>query len=163
MSAVIFRKALKQDLSQILQLNQKFVPRVGEVTTAWLEKYLQEAAHFEIAEKEGEIVGFLIAMLPDADYGSENFLWFKKNSKKFVYVDRIAVAEDQQGTGLGKEFYERLIRAFKGKADEVTCEVNLRPENPQSLKAHAKFGFKEVGQQETKNGQIRVSLLARKI
>lgn len=163
MSAVIFRKAEIGDLPKVLELNKKFVPRVGEVDHAWLEKYLRLAAHFEIAESQNEPAGFLIAMLPETDYLSENFLWFKKNLDSFIYVDRIAIAEQFQGRGVGKELYHRLFAAYAGKVSKVTCEVNLRPENPQSLLAHRSLGFLEVGQQETKGGQIRVSLLAREI
>lgn len=163
MSAVIFRKIVRSDFLNILSLNKDFVPRVGPITEDWLEKYFNEAAHFEVAVNENQLVGFFIAMLPDTDYKSENFLWFKNYSKSFIYVDRLAINSNFQGQGIGKKFYQRLFDAYSGIVNEVTCEVNLRPENPQSLNFHKSVGFVEVGQQETKGGEIRVSLLARRI
>jgi hypothetical protein len=50
--------------------------------------------------------------------------------------------------------------ARAGGAPVVTAEVNMEPPNPGSLAFHHRLGFREVGQQDTYGGSVRVSLLA---
>lgn len=45
----------------------------------------------------------------------------------------------------------------------VTCEVNIRPPNPESLAFHDRQGFVEVGTQETEDGRKTVSLRAKSL
>jgi predicted GNAT superfamily acetyltransferase len=40
----------------------------------------------------------------------------------------------------------------------MACEYNLRPKNEVSRQFHRRYGFKEVGTQETENGKKTVSL-----
>ena len=56
-----------------------------------------------------------------------------------------------------------LDRARALGLGEVTCEVNLEPPNPASLAFHARLGFRQVGEQVTKGGSVRVALLARAV
>ncbi|MHB1091087.1 MAG: hypothetical protein ACYC06_04325 [Ilumatobacteraceae bacterium] len=51
---------------------------------------------------------------------------------------------------------------IEGTTTLLTCEVNLQPPNPDSLRFHQRLGFGEVGQQESKPGLI-VSLLAKRL
>ena len=46
-----------------------------------------------------------------------------------------------------------------GTVAAMTCEVNIRPENPISMRMHLGLGFREVGQQETGGGEKRVAML----
>jgi len=39
-----------------------------------------------------------------------------------------------------------------------TCEFDIEPPNPVSASLHAKFGFREVGQQPVAGGKMAVSL-----
>ena len=43
----------------------------------------------------------------------------------------------------------------------VSCEVDVVPENPGSLRFHEALGFESVGQQDTEGGEKRVRLLVR--
>ena len=65
---------------------------------SWLEperlRTLIERAF--LASRIGNIEAFLLAFDQDADYDSPNFLWFKSRYRRFVYVDRIAVAPEAQ-------------------------------------------------------------------
>jgi len=45
----------------------------------------------------------------------------------------------------------------------ITCEVNLKPKNDESLLFHKKYGFEQVGTQETDGGKKEVSLMVYKI
>jgi predicted GNAT superfamily acetyltransferase len=153
------RKAEAKDLDAVLKLNSQFIPKVSEVDKAWLEKYLVQADAFDVCVEGNAILGFLIAMRPDCDYDSVNFHWFKKRYDDFIYVDRIAVATSAQGRGVGLALYVHVEKNFRGKTPIITCEVNIQPPNPQSYGFHQKIGFREVGQQDTKGGTIRVAML----
>ena len=55
--------------------------------------------------------------------------------------------------------YEYLFET--NKTNVVTCEVNVKPENPNSLAFHKKMGFKEKSKMVTNGGEKVVSLLVR--
>lgn len=154
------RDAALADLPALLKINQSFLPRVSSVDLEWMQNYLSKAQYFRLIEDHGEPLGFLIAMLPDVDYGSVNYTWFKERYRSFLYIDRIAISESSQGQGCGTRLYRDVIEFAKGRAELVTCEVNVRPMNQQSLDFHKKFGFQEVGRQETYGGDITVSLMS---
>ncbi len=159
----MIRPAQKNDLDNILLLNETFVPKVSRVDIKWLEKYCHEADVFDVFVDGNEVLGFIVGMLPDCDYGSENFLWFKKRYTDFLYIDRIAIAEKSHGRGIGKSLYENVERNFIERVRNLMCEVNVSPPNPQSYHFHQKIGFHEVGQQDTKGGTIRVAMLMKEL
>ena len=97
------------------------------------------------------------------NYFSENYRWFAARYEEFVYVDRVVVAEERRGSGVGRAFYEDIIEFSFSRAPVLLCEVNVKPRNDRSLRFHERFGFAEVGQLDTEGGSKRVSLLARPI
>lgn len=76
-----------------------------------------------------------------------------------MYVDRVAVAADHQGSGIGHVLYDAVETATT--APLLCCEVNLRPRNDASLRFHDRRGFRAVGEQDTDGGAKRVVLLAK--
>lgn len=157
----MIRKAKKSELSIVHAINESFVPHVGRENLAWFEKYFELAEVFWVYESAGEIQAFLVAMSPSCSYDSQNFLWFKERYDHFVYIDRVAVNKKFQGHGIGKKLYQHLGAEWAERAETVACEVNVRPANPESYAFHQKMGFREVGQQETKGGTVRVAMLMR--
>ncbi|MCP5368197.1 MAG: GNAT family N-acetyltransferase [Hyphomicrobiales bacterium] len=125
-----------------------------------MARFADTADYFKVAEDGGAIAGFLIALTPGADYASPNFLWFRDRYAQFVYCDRILVAPAAKGRGLGRALYGDLAAFAAGRAPRITCEVNLRPPNPESLAFHARLGFREVGRQQTEGGAKEVALMA---
>jgi predicted GNAT superfamily acetyltransferase len=160
------RDARPEDLARVETLNAAAVPHVNGVPRELFERFLREAAYFRVAEREGEkalghIHGFLLALGPDADYDSPNFLWFRARYESFLYIDRIVVDEAVRGLGLGTRFYRDLERVARERGvPRLTCEVNLRPPNEGSLRFHERFGFERVGRQETEGGAKEVALMA---
>ena len=63
------------------------------------------------------------------------------------------------GKGLGKAFYSDLTKFSQHKINYITCEVNIKPKNRDSIIFHKKYGFNEVGTQKTENGKKEVSLM----
>ena len=95
---------------------------------------------------------------PGVDYDSENYRWFCERYERFVYVDRVVVAPDAWGMGIGRALYTEFVSAADG--NPVLCaEVNLLPRNDRSLVFHEMFGFMPVGEQATEGGSKRVQML----
>ncbi|WP_020410604.1 GNAT family N-acetyltransferase [Hahella ganghwensis] len=147
-------------LEALLTLNAAEVPHVGELDLKELRELLSQSYYTGIARDENKIAGFIVAMLPGVDYQSLNYRWFAENYERFLYVDRIVVAPDYKGRGIGRRLYQAVADHNPVDALILGCEVNLKPLNQDSLDFHARLGFSEVGQQDTEGGKKRVSLLA---
>jgi|AP95_1055475.scaffolds.fasta_scaffold00212_2 hypothetical protein len=151
------------DLSRIHELNHGAVPAVSRVTQKELAHFLEIADYFRVIKIENNIIGFLIALTPRKNYHSPNYKWFEKHYTQFMYVDRILIDPAFQGQGLGRAFYDDLKKFSKELTPILTCEVNLKPPNDGSILFHEKYGFEQVGTQETEDGKKEVSLMAYKI
>lgn len=111
-------------------------------------------------DDQGVPLGFLMAMDPGQDYDSENYVFFESRFTNHLYIDRIVLTENARGLGVGSELYERVFQRAKDDGRErVTCEVNLEPPNPGSLRFHRRWGFEDVDTQPTKGGHVVVQLL----
>ena len=161
--SINLRPATDDDFDAILTLNAAAVPHVNLIDHAELTTLARQAFHFSVATAGDRIAGFLLSLPPGADYPSLNYQWFTQRYAQFVYVDRIVVADDHHGSGIGGRLYAGLEKAMRGFAPSLTCEVNLLPANPGSLAFHDRLGFAEVGQQETEGGAKRVSLMHKAI
>ena len=149
------------DLPFVLNLNNKFSEEVGMSDIDNMTYFLEKADYFKRIELNNINRGFLIAISPNKDYQSENYTWFNKKYRSFIYIDRIVIEGAYQNKGLGKIFYEDLITFSKSSASKrIACEVNIKPLNEKSIIFHDSLGFKEVGQQDTNQGEKRVSLMA---
>ena len=151
------RDANFDDLPEVLVLNEEALPHVSPVTPEDMLRLFKQATYFKII---GNLKGFLIALRPGLDYASENYSWFSNNFDDFLYIDRIVIAEDARGWGLGSQLYKDVIYTARNYSSRVTCEVNLQPPNPQSMFFHEAFGFSCVGTQRTEGGTKEVSLLS---
>lgn len=111
-------------------------------------------------DDQGVPLGFLMAMDPGQNYDSENYVFFESRFTNHLYIDRIVLTENARGLGVGSELYERVFQRAKDDGRErVTCEVNLEPPNPGSLRFHRRWGFEDVDTQPTKGGHVVVQLL----
>ena len=127
----------------ILALNNAHARELSLLDAARLDHLLGQAF---LALRAGAADALLIAFDQDADYDSENFLWFKARYPRFAYVDRVVVADHARGRGLARALYERLFeKAASDGHSVVGCEVNSEPPNPGSDAFHAAMGFSVVG------------------
>lgn len=156
-----FRPALPADLGRIYALNESEVPHVGTITPEKLQRLVSESVLTLVAVDEKEtLLGFVLCFDQDSDYESPNFLWFKSRYLKFTYVDRIAVSTHARGKGVGRLFYDEVKRyAHSTQSPIITCEVNLLPPNPTSMRFHTGLGFKEVGTLSSEDTTKKVSML----
>lgn len=158
---MIPRKVRLEDLPRVLELNERALPHVNSIRLEDMRWFLENAPYFRLTEsKRGKIAGFLIALTPGLDYGSENYRWFSETFDAFYYIDRVVVDETVRGQGIGKVLYQDVIKRARALAPRLTCEVNSRPPNPGSMAFHASFGFREIGVQETEGGKKEVSLMS---
>jgi len=164
MSPLKIRAVRKDDLNNLLELNQSNLPHVGSISMPDMEHLYNQAIYFRIAEFEGLTAGFLIVFDPQADYNSINFQWFKKRYNTFAYIDRIVVVPEVRGKGIAFALYQDLEHfAAQRNIPLMACEYNLRPKNEISRQFHQKYGFREVGIQKTENGKKTVSLQIKQV
>ncbi len=155
------------DHAWFLDLNQACLPAVSALTSAKASKLIGEAGYARLLLKDAQPLGALLAFWPEADYDSPNFLWFRARYESFLYIDRVMVAEEARGQGIGVALYNDLFAFAKmhadGEAGRVTCEVNSRPPNPGSLRFHESLGFVPVGEQETEGGAKAVIMMEKRV
>jgi uncharacterized protein len=147
---IFVRDIRPADIADIVSINHGASPGVSTLDLATAERLIAAASVAWAAVEDDRIVGYLIAMLADARYDGDEFLWFKQRGDDFVYVDQIAMAPLYRGRGVGGVLYDSLEHWAAGnKCRTVTCEVNLAPPNTGSLAFHASCGFVEVGRMTT--------------
>lgn len=162
---ITIRPATTQDMSFILDLNEVNVEVLSPMDEDRFTYFLGCSEMFQVAEVDGAPAAFLIALREGIpDYASENYIWFSKQYPRFLYVDRIVIGEEFRGAGLGRRIYEGVFdHAAKTGVSLVTAEIDIEPYNEPSLKFHENMGFREVGQQVIRGGEIKVSLEVRDV
>ena len=133
-------------LQSIYDLNQANTPEVGSLESMQHLKQLIEFSSYNLLVLcNYEIVGFIICMREGSAYGSENYKFFSKRLKKFLYVDRVAIDERHRRAGLGKAIYEDIFTHASNENLPIALEVNTQPVNQPSLNFHEKMGFDRIG------------------
>src|SRR3954451_18653882 len=128
----------------LLALNNEHARELSWLEPARLQQLVEQSF---LARRIGSIDAFLLAFDQGADYDSPNYLWFRARYPRFIYVDRIVVAESARGRGLARLLYNDLFaRVASSKRDLIACEVNAMPPNPASDRLHAALGFSVVGE-----------------
>jgi len=158
------RDARRDDFAAILTLNAESVHFLSPLSPERLDALHRAAAYHRVVDADGEIAAFLLAFREGAAYDSLNYLWFGKHYPAFLYIDRIVVAPSLRGGGLGVELYAD-IAAFAARSGVpwLTCEFDLEPPNPGSMRFHERMGFREVGTQWIHGATKHVSLQAKAI
>lgn len=149
-------------LDAIVDINNAGYPAVPTTTRAELEELASICSFaWVVLNDAGEVGGFVMAVDPGVDYDSENYRYFEANYTNHLYIDRVVLGDSLQGQGVGSRLYGELFdHARKAGRSFVTCEVNLEPPNPGSLRFHHRMGFDDVATQATKGGAVVVQLLA---
>lgn len=150
-----------EDEPAILALNNEHAAELSWLEPDRLSYLIGQAFH---TRRIGKLEAFLMAFDQDAGYDSPNYLWFRSRYPRFVYVDRVVVANAARGRGHARRLYTELFDvAAKAGHTIVTCEVNAEPPNPASDAFHAALGFSEVGDAIIHGGAKSVRYFKRKI
>jgi predicted GNAT superfamily acetyltransferase len=159
--SITIRDVREHELDSVLALNNAAGSTILPLDSISVRKFFDEAAYFRVAAADDHIAGFLIGLRECADYGSDNFLWFRDNIAQFLYIDRIVIARPYRGAGLGRVFYADITSFAEVRVPLLACEVFLEPRDDVAVLFHGTYGFHEVGQRTMANVDRRVSLLAK--
>lgn len=152
------RDATTADFDAIVRLNLESEHFLSRMDLARLRVLREQAAYLRVVD-DGDIAAFLLAFAPGSAYDSENYRWFAARYTRFIYVDRVVVAQAHRGRGLGARLYEDVFAfAREHGLERVVCEFDVDPPNPVSAKFHARFGFREVGSRQVSYADKRVSM-----
>lgn len=152
------RELAQHDVASMWSINEQGLPGTGQVSKQEMAHLLNLSTLSLGVFREAELLGFVICLPPQTSYGSLNYAWFNQRFEAFLYVDRIAVAHEHQGQGIGSMLYERVIASSHELAVPVAAEVNLSPPNPGSLRFHERFGFEEIGELHHKEKSVLMFL-----
>ena len=140
------RELTQHDVASMRSINEQGLPVTGQVSKQQMADLLNLSALSLGVFREQEVLGFVICRSPGTSYGSLNYAWFNQRFEAFMYVDRIAVAQQHRDQGIGSMLYEQVIASSDERGVPVAAEVNSTPPNPGSMRFHERFRFKEVGE-----------------
>ncbi|MAX46305.1 MAG: GNAT family acetyltransferase [Euryarchaeota archaeon] len=129
----------------IWAINEEGLPGTGKVSQQEIKALLEFSSLSIGAYLEDRLVGFVICLPPNTEYGSLNYAWFNQRYDKFLYVDRIAVSVESQNQNIGSILYEHVKKQAEEMGVLVAAEVNIYPPNPGSMRFHDRHGFEQVG------------------
>ena len=158
---ITLRRVEESDLGDVLRLNEAAVPAVNSVDLLQMRWFADNAAYFKVAERGGDVVGFLIGMRPGTSYGSPNYRWFCDRYDEFGYIDRVAITASARRLGLATRLYRDFEASLPTSVRILTCEVNIVPPNESSMRFHEEYGFRTLGTQTLEFDRKKVALMAR--
>lgn len=159
--ALAIRDVREHDLDAVLALNNTAGRSILALDAERLRYFYEHADYFRVAEIDGNLAGFLIALRNGRNYASPNYGWFSERYPSFVYIDRIVIANTYRRHGLGRIFYCDVNSYAEVRVPLLTCEVFLEPADDVVVLFHGTYGFQEVGQQRMGERGPQVSLLAK--
>ena len=151
---LVVREGNAVDQPAVLALNNAAVPDVNALTAEQFEWLTREADFYSIAEMDGRLAGFVIAIRRGTAYWSGNYAWFSERYADFLYLDRVVVAPFARRSGVGRALYADLGKFACARWPRVTLEVNVRPPNPGSIAFHEAMGFRRVGQRACDGNEV---------
>jgi predicted GNAT superfamily acetyltransferase len=135
------RDIVAADLDALIALNNAHAAEIGTSTPDAFAKLLQRAVVAKAIGPIGDPDAFVICFDHTTPAQGPNHSWFLARYPKFLYVDRVCVAEKARRRGLARKLYELVFEL----SELVVCEVNFDPPNPVSDAFHEALGFVEVG------------------
>ena len=161
--SIVIRDVREHELDLVLALNNAAGPGILPMDAAKLRFFWEHADYFRVAEKDGLMAGFLVALSHEAAHDSPNFLWFRERYPEFLYIDRIVVASTRRGTGVGRVFYADVQSYAELHVPQLAAEVFLESSSHPALLFHGSFGFREVGQQVMPGTGLRAAMLVKEL
>ncbi|SLN62036.1 Acetyltransferase (GNAT) family protein [Roseovarius albus] len=149
------RDARLEDTATIVALNEAVVAVTSPMDDARFHHLFELCDYCVVAEKDGAVIGFVMAMKKGAPYDNGNFNWFDQRLDHFLYIDRIVISEAGRGHGVGGLLYTHVAEAAKATGSYVmAAEMDLEPPNVGSLKFHERYGFVKLGARDLESGKV---------
>jgi uncharacterized protein len=161
--AISIRDVQAHELDAVLALNNAAGPGILPMDAARIRFFWENAEYFRVAEEDGLLAGFLIALSHRAPHSSSNFLWFRERFPEFMYVDRVVIASSRRSSGVGRVFYGDVQSFSEVRVPLIAAEVFLEPGSHPALLFHGTFGFREVGQHLMQETNRRASMLVKEM
>lgn len=131
------------DLDALLALSNAHEAEIGRFTKRAFAELVALSFHTRMTSGRD---AFLVALAERAPADAPNWRWFASRFSRFVYIDRVVVAERLRKRGMGRLLYDDVMEvARRAGHTRLCCEVNIDPPNPGSDAFHAKMGFEEIG------------------
>jgi predicted GNAT superfamily acetyltransferase len=143
------RTATVADYLDLYGINQASTPGVGSVALDDFPALMALGAASWVAVVDDDLAGFVHVMVEGTPYSSPNYRWVAERYPTFAYIDRVAVAPNHRGAGIGARLYDAVVARFSCQRTDLLCEVNLAPPNPASVRFHERYGFRAVGERWT--------------
>lgn len=141
-----------RDLAVLHMMNNAAVPNVNALTKAELVDLVETSLMTRVVvDGDDRPVGFVLCLNEGLAYDSLNYAWVSARYDSFAYVDRVVVADDARGRGVGRVLYDATFMELGQRRDQLLLEVNLEPPNPVSRAFHIAMGFDEVGERWTED------------
>ena len=152
---VIFRPYLDTDQRTILDLNAESVAVLSPLDECRFQALAQMSDMLQVADVDGQTIGFIMAFADNRAYDSINYRWFAARLKNFLYIDRVVLSPLFRRHGLGTHFYQQAQAFAQARGlSWLAVEVDIKPPNLASLEFHKKQGFMEIGCQGVGSGKI---------
>ncbi len=151
----MIRQITPHDIQSVLAINNDAIPAVNSLTANELIDIISISEKAWVVDEGDKIVGVLIVLGPNQSYGSANYRWLDSQFTNFCYVDRIIITPAGKRKGYGRALYLALEEhAASIGAEMLLCEVNVEPENPQSMSFHASVGWAPFQDREHGPGRV---------
>ncbi len=161
--SIVIRDVREHELDSVLALNNNAGLAILPLDAAKIRRFHDTAEYFRVAERDGNLAGFLVGFGSHSDHDSCNFAWFQQRYPSFFYIDRIVVASRRRGGGVGRAFYADVQSYAELRYPQMACEVFLDHGADAALLFHGSFGFREVGPNTMSNADggadVRTSML----
>ena len=97
-------------IKELHALNQDNVPALGSLSTeSELEELIKLSDTSMYILSNSEIIGFLVCFRERSTYHSPNYRFFNNNEPEFIYVDRIAIKQNNINKVLGLNYIINFI------------------------------------------------------
>ena len=161
--SIVIRDVREHELDSVLALNNNAGLAILPLDSAKVRRFYETAEYFRVAERDGNLAGFLVGFGSGAAHDSSNFAWFGERYPQFFYIDRIVVASRRRGGGVGRAFYADVQSFAELRYPQLACEVFLDHGADPALLFHGSFGFREVGQNVMAEAAVRASMLMKEL
>ena len=140
----------------LLRLNTRFVHWLSPLDAPGLHALLSRC---DYARQIGGRA-FLLGYPGSTDHRHKNVDWLSARLRSYAYIDRVVVDPAAAGQGHMRALYADFARWAEGRGlGRLACEVNTRPDNPASHRAHLALGFTALG--EAEHGELAVRYYVR--
>ena len=99
--SIVIRDVREHELDSVLALNNNAGEAILPLDSAKLEGFYDSAEYFRVAERDGNLAGFLVGFGSDSAHDSSNFAWFKAKIYCIQHQQPVgALHKCQQGLAL---------------------------------------------------------------